>query len=385
MNKRVKSRGKGEGSISQNSKTGRWVGMVTVGIDPRTCKQIRKSFTAKTRKEVADWINKQIADKKKGQLVNTNKIKLEDWLDQWLNKYKRINVKQTTYDSYNVTIKTHINPSLGAYQLQKLNTDIIQGFINEMADDGLSARTIEYSVYVLSAALKQAIKNKLLSSNPCCDVELPKRVRKQITTLDVDQMLRFKKCMEEYRVPNTQLKNRHHPLYPAFLLMLTTGCRRGEILGLTWENVHLNDGYVSIRQHLIVTSKGLMLETPKTNNSIRDIPLTDKVLDVLRDYKEDKSGLVFTTYKGNYIHPRTFDRSFKFLLVRAGLPETTRLHDLRHTFATQMLAHSVDLKTCSELLGHSTPGFTAMVYVHPSLDMKKKAIAKMNDIINRQA
>lgn len=112
--------------------------------------------------------------------------------------------------------------------------------------------------------------------------------------------------------------------------------------------------------------------------------MTDIVIDALRDYKENKTGLVFTTYKGNYIHPRTFDRSFKYLLARAGLPKTTRLHDLRHTFATQMLAHSVDLKTCSELLGHSTPGFTAMVYVHPSLDMKKKAIAKMNDIINAQ-
>jgi integrase len=90
-------------------------------------------------------------------------------------------------------------------------------------------------------------------------------------------MLRFKKCMEEYRVPTTQLKNRHHPLYPAFLLMLTTGCRRGEILGLTWKNVHLDEGYVSIRQHLIVTSKGLMPETPKTNNSIRDIPLYTRI------------------------------------------------------------------------------------------------------------
>lgn len=113
--------------------------------------------------------------------------------------------------------------------------------------------------------------------------------------------------MEEYRVPNTKLETRHHPLFPAFLLQMTTGIRRGELLGLTWGNIHLDEGYISINQHFVVTTKGVMMETPKTPNSIRDIPLTPEVIKLLHKHKgKNTQGLAFTTDEGNYIHPRNY-------------------------------------------------------------------------------
>jgi len=221
-----------------------------------------------------------------------------------------------------------------------------------------------------------------ISHNVCDAVECPRQVKTQIKTLSVEQMQQFKKSMEEYRVPNTKLETRHHPLYPAFLLQMTTGLRRGELLGLTWENIHLDEGYISINQHLVVTTKGAMIETPKTLSSMRDIPLTSAVIELLRKHKgQNTQGFAFTIDEGNYIHPRSYQRTFDMLLKEAKLPKI-RIHDLRHGFATTMLGNGVDLATTSLMLGHSDPKFTAKVYVHPTMEMKSKAMAKMSDIMN---
>jgi len=163
---------------------------------------------------------------------------------------------------------------------------------------------------------------------------------------------------------------------------MTTGLRRGELLGLTWENIYLDEGYISIKQHLIVTTKGAMIETPKTPSSIRDIPLTAEVIELLRKHKgQNTQGFAFTTDQGNYIHPRSYQCTFDMLLRKANLPKI-RIHDLRHGFATTMLGNGVDLATTSLMLGHSDPKFTARVYVHPTMEMKSKAMNKMSEIMN---
>lgn len=369
-------RGKGEGSISQRKKDGLWIGQVTLGIDPRSCKQIRRTVCAKTRKECADKVNKLITDRDSGSLVKTDKLTVEQWLTQWLENYKKVNIKQTTYDSYNLTIKKHLVPQIGSCQLQKLTTNMVQKLIKDMIAKDFSARTIEYAVYVLSSAIIHAKKLQLVKSNPCDNVELPKKQNRRITTFEVDELMKFKQTMKDYY------------LSPAFLLQMTTGIRRGECLGLTWECVNLDEKYISIRHHLVRTTQGVFLETPKTQNSIRDIPLTCEMVEVLRKLKGNKKkGLVFTTNNGNYIDPRSYQRSFDMMLEKAGLivagQPKPRIHDLRHTFATQLIANNVDLSTTSLLLGHSNTKFTANVYVHPSMDMKRKAMEKMSEIMSQ--
>lgn len=160
---------------------------------------------------------------------------------------------------------------------------------------------------------------------------------------------------------------------------MTTGLHRGELLGLTLENIHLDEVYISINQHLVVTTKDAMIETPKTPSSIRDIPLTTEVISFFGKHRGlNTQGFAFTTDQGNYIHPRSYQCTFDMLLRKANLPKI-RIHDLRHGFATTMLGNGVDWATTSLMLGHSDPKFTAKVYVHPTMEMKAKAMA---DIMN---
>lgn len=369
---RVRRRGNGEGTISQRA-DGNWVGQITIGIDPFTCKQIRKSIVRKSRQEVSEELKKLLADKQKGKVVANNKMTVEKLMNDWLES-KKVNLKQTTLDSYKNTIDIHIIPKIGKIEIQKLDASKIQKqIVTDMMDKNtFSSRTIDYTLYVLSYGLKFAIKKNLLVNNPCTDVIRPKQNKKDIVVLTPDELSKFKETIKDYY------------LETAFLLQIYTGIRKGECLGLDWQNVHLDEPipYISIKKHLVSTNKGMVLDTPKTTSSIRDIPLTADLADRLRKLKGDKKkGIVFTTSTGNYIHGRSYQRSFDYILEKAGLivegNPKPRIHDLRHGFATQLIKNSVDLKTTSILLGHSNVKFTANCYVHPQLESKVSAIQSL--------
>lgn len=383
-----KRRGNGEGTISKR-KDGNWVGQITIDIDPKTGQQHRKSIVRKTRKEVSEEIARLLSEKQSGLLVTPNKLIIESWLNHWLSVYKKSFIKPTTYDSYNNTISTHLIPTLGKLQLQKLTPSIIQKLVNDMCTNDLSPRTVQYTIYILSCALKKAVQLKYISHNPCTCIELPKHTRKPINVFTEKEMHQFITVLEEFRVETTALKTRHHPLYPAFLLQLMTGIRRGEVLGLTWEHIHLDQEYISIRQQLIKTSTGVLIDTPKTSTSIRDIPLPKLLVDILQNYTDNKTGFVFTTSKGKPVHPRSYQRTYDMLLKRAGLiipgKKKPRIHDLRHNFATHLLASGVDIKTCSDLLGHADVRFTANIYTHPTMPMKRTAINTIGDMLDKKS
>lgn len=373
-------RGRGEGSITRKP-DGKFLGMITVGINPKNGNPIRKSITTKTRREAADWVNEQNSAKKKGELVQNNKIKLAEWVRKWLDIYKKVAIKQPTYDNYSYLIDKYIIPAIGEHQIQKLTIGTIQMFISNLMSDGLSARTTQYVNFILRSALKQAVTNNLISKNPCEGTVLPKKVKKPIRILTIEEIAKLKSCLE-----SGSRDGDNYYLYPAFLLQMSTGLRRGEVLGLFWENVNLAEGYIEIKQQLVVSvKKGVFLTTPKTAASVRRIPLPAMVIDVLAKYKADKlSGFVFTTATDNYIHPRNYTRSFKMFLNKAGLPKI-RLHDLRHTFTTLMICNGADIKMVSEIIGHTDVNFTASVYTHPTMEMKRKAMCKMDEILSPSA
>jgi len=205
----------------------------------------------------------------------------------------------------------------------------------------------------------------------------PKKIKPTITPLTVEQLLKFK---------DTIVKD---PVYAGFLLQATTAIRRGECLGLTWENVHLDDGngYISINQQLVATSSRAIIDTPKTPSSIRDVPLTEEVIEVLRAHSGDKTnGLVITTKNGTPISPRNYQRSFDRLLGEAGLIKSgvkkCRIHDLRHGVATMLCGAGVDMTTTAQLLGHTTTRMVADTYNHPTMLMKEAAMKNISDILN---
>ena len=314
--------------------------------------------------------------------AKTDKITVGEWLQKWLNDYKRNSVRGTTFDSYKIQVDKHIIPELGLIKLQDLKTDDVQGFINNLAGKGLSPRTISYNNYVLKTAIQQAIdiEPPLLIRNPAQKTVLPKQEKPVKDTLSFKQMESLK------------ANNEKHYLYAALILAMYTGLRRGEILGLKWNNVDFNEKVINVEYNLVKLNDKVSLEQyPKTSAGIRQIPMNELVIKALKDHKykqnnpskrskyqdvKNKHGLVFITRVGNWVHPDSFNRSVDVWASHAGI-EYLSPHIFRHTFATRLLERGVDIGTVAMLLGHEDSRFTSDTYVHPNLNMLRNAIEKL--------
>lgn len=366
---RVRRRSSGEGSISQR-KDGYWVGQVTIGFDTRTCKQLRKSIVRKTRTEVVDEIRKLLNKKATHTLVKTDRnTTLGQWLDKWLTTYKKVSLKPTTYSNYQADIDW-IKPIIGDNKLQKVATSTVQDFINTMVyEKNLSPRTVNDCINLLSNALNYAVKLKLIESNPCDFVQKPKAVRKEMKIWTPEQMYQFKNICAGYYLE-------------AAMQLLMYGLRRGEILGLTIENVNFRKSYITIKNTLVKTTDGVVLqETPKTSASRRIVPIASDTMRLLKEVIGGREeGLVFQTNEGNYIHPRSFQRSFDMLIKRAKLPKI-RLHDMRHSTVSLLLSSGCDVKTVSQLVGHANTKVTLDIYTHSTFDKQREAVTVIGSMI----
>jgi integrase len=391
----AKKRGHGEGSISQR-KDGRWMGQITLGINPATKKAKRLTFYGKTRKEVQEKIREALNQKDKGMLSEPSKLTLQEWLKTWLEDYKQRELKESTWESYKSLIEDYINPDLGMVKLSKLRTNDIQRFYNEKLTNGrkrnvkkdgeeitgLSTRTVKYIHTVLSGALKQAVKEGLIPANPADATTQPRQVKKEITPLSAEQV--------RYFLDNIKA----NWLYPVFVTDLGTGLRRGELLGLKWDVVNLKDGTATIRRSLIqVKGKVFLQEDTKTKSSTATVKLPNTVVKELRKVKKQQaqyklilgkayqdSDFVFTWPDGRYIRPDYLYHQYKNLLKENGLPDT-RFHDLRHTFCTMLLESGEELSTVSKLARHSSFSITADIYGHLTTNMQNQAAEKIDAIL----
>lgn len=379
----AKRRGNNEGSIYRRP-DGTWAGQVSVGYDPATGKLKRKSFYGRTRQEVAEKLNKALSDLRQGTFVEDTVATVESWLKTWLEEYKRPKVRPTTFESYAWLAGRYIVPVVGHIKLKDLRPEHLQHLYNEKLKSGLSTRTVRYIHSVIHAALKQAVKNQLVYRNVAEATELPAYNKKEAQALTAEEMDRFLAALEGDR------------LKAAFVTLLGTGLRRGELLALKWENVDLKKGVIKVRENLVwVSGRGSIFQPPKTEKSKRDVPIPDNVLIELRKHKkvqaEEKlklgelyqdNDLVFCTEVGTPIIPRNFERKFKALLKKAGLTGV-KLHSLRHTYATRLLELGENLKVVQELLGHSRISVTGDIYSHVSPELKREAVAKLNGLFNR--
>jgi integrase len=213
----------------------------------------------------------------------------------------------------------------------------------------------------------------MIDHNPCELIEKPKVHKKEMKIWSSEQLLKFKEVSKDYYLE-------------AAMHLLMYGLRRGEILGLTIENLHLDEGYISIRNNLVITSDGIRLEsTTKTSASSRDIPIAKDTIELLRKHiGNKKAGLVFTTSEGNYIHPRSFQRSFDMLLKKASLPKI-RLHDMRHSSCSLLITNGCDLKTVSQLIGHANTRVTTDIYLHSTMANKRQAINILDSLLTKKA
>lgn len=364
-----------------------WEARYTAGYDPGTGKQIQRSITGKTQKEVSKKLKEVTTAIDSGTYTAPSKMTVGEWLDIWTAEYLG-GVKELTVSSYKSSIKTHIKPGLGAIKLEALSSHIIQGFYNRLlapAKDrkGLSPKTIKNVHGVLHKSLQQAVANGYIRLNPADSCVLPRAERKELKPLDEQQITTFLQAI------------RGHRLEDLFTVVLFTGMREGEALGLLWDCVDLNAGTITINKQLQKDfSKGSQYHLVATKNSkSRTITVAPFVVNTLRKVKlrqlENKiqlggcwqdSGFVFTDELGRHLNRSTVYNAFKKVMVQIGSPET-RFHDLRHSYAVASIRSGDDIKTVQENLGHATAAFTLDVYGHVTEQMKKESAARMEQFI----
>ena len=380
-----KSRGAAGGGTIRQRADGRWEARITVGRNPATGKQIQKSIYGATQREVRQKLQRAALEIDEGTYTAPSRTTVAEWMQTWLAEYIG-NVKPHTVHSYEVQVRTHVVPALGAVALSSLTAPMIQRFYNNMSKNGLSPKTVKNVHGVLHRALAQAVAIGILRSNPSDVCKLPRVERREIQPLDEEAISAFLQVL------------RGHPFETLYKVDLFTGMRQAELLGLTWDCVDFKRGTIRIYRQLQKSkTKGEgYYFAPLKNNKSRTITPAPTVMDLLQAHRKhqlqnrirvgskwDDEGfgdLVFTNEFGRHLVHGTVSRQFKLLITQSGIP-TARFHDLRHSYAVAALQSGDDVKTVQENLGHHTAAFTLDVYGHVTERMKRESAERMERFI----
>lgn len=295
-----------------------------------------------------------------GLVLDADGITTGEYIRQWL-RGREGNLGTRTYETYETHIERHIVPVLGHIPLAKLHPLQLDDFKAEKLDEGLSPRTVDSILITLSQAVKRAVQLRLLPYNPVDSIERPEYDDKVINVLEIAELKHLLSCAKK------------SPLYPLFYLAAYTGMRRGELLGLEWANVDLETGDVKIcQQWMYSQKKGLHMGPLKSKKSYRTISIEQDVIGVLREIKPVGKYLFQSPDTGLPYHPSHVTKVFADIAKEAGF-KGFRLHDLRHTHASHLLAAGLPLTEVQARLGHSLPSTTADNYLHPIESRRRNA------------
>ena len=379
----AKRRANGEGNLRKR-KDGRWEGRYTAGRDPETGKAIYKNVLGKTQAEAKAKLKQAIELAKGLDAAKAGRYTVGEWMEVWFEHYAKVKVRPSSHQTYRGYIDNHIKPNIGKIQLEKLTSLDLQKFYKKLLEkgrvdriesrkqsNGLSAKTVRNIHQIISSAMKLAQEQKLIASNPTEGCALPRLEHKEMQTLPVEQLQSFLREAKDSGV------------FELYYLELVTGLRRGELLGLKWEDVDLERGDLRVRRQ-VARINGEVVEAPlKTKNAYRTLPLAEDTINVLKAQKKKigASPWVFPGPTGGPISPDSVLHMLHRVLKRAGLPRV-RFHDLRHTFATLALQNGVDVKTVSGMLGHFSTGFTLDTYAHVTTASQRQAAKTMGSILS---
>ena len=377
----AKKRANGDGSIRKR-KDGRWEGRYVVGHDPVTGKMISRNVLGKTQAEVKEKLRTAIENSKRLDYTQTGKYTVGQWMDEWFEAYAKVKVRPSSHQTYKGYIENHIKPNIGDIPIEKLTSLQLQKFYrllltegrvprieSEKQPRGLSAKTVRNINQVISSAMDMAVRHKLILSNPTEGCELPKVEHREMKTLPAEQLGAFLREAKESGV------------YELYYLDLATGLRRGELLGLKWEDIDLQNGIIHVRRQVARVDVEVKELPLKTKNSYRNISISQDAVAMLTEMEAHRSSdYVFPSSTGGPISPDSVNNMLHRVLKRAGLP-SIRFHDLRHTFATLALQNGVDIKTVSGMLGHFSAGFTLDTYAHVTTSAQKEAARTMGNVL----
>src|SRR5918997_2139921 len=373
-----KQRGNGAGTVyPRKNKDGKIIGYRGSYI----VNGKRYYVSAKTKTETDQKLRQAMTDADRGLTFDAGGLTLGDYLDRWLNDSVRDTVRDTTFERYEQIVRMHIKPALGRVKLKNLTPTHVRGLYKATLQS-LSPRTVQYIHVTLHKALKQAVNDGLVPRNVTEAVKPPQVRREEIHPLTPEQV---------NALLNAARGDRLEALY---MLAIHTGLRQGELLGLKWEDVNLEEGTLQMRRTLTTTKGGPVLSTPKTKGSRRSVRLTQSAVEALRRHLQqqlgeidmagslwEENGLIFASETGEPLERRSIVKyQFKKVLKCAGLPDK-RFHDLRHTCATLLLGRNVNPKIVSEMLGHATIAITLDTYSHVLPNMQDHAAQALEEAL----
>jgi integrase len=379
------------GYIAKKGK--QYYAIIYEGIDPATGKERRRWHPGGPRRSDAEKLLTDLVKRANdGHTTPADKISFGEYLtEKWL-PIQRAQLRPSTFDSYRRNVENHVVPALGRVPLRKLAPEDLDTFYARLLTEGklngdgggLSPKTVRYIHLTINKALKDALRKGSVVRNVAEAADPPKlssQKREEIKAWTAEELRCFLDSIRDDR------------LYPAFHLASHTGMRRGEVLGLRWSDVDLDNALVSVRQALISVAYEMQISDVKTSYGRRVIDLDKGTVAELRRWRKtqaeerlasgasyEDTGLLFGRSDGRWLHPDLFSQTFDRAVARSGLPEIT-LHDLRHTHATLLLKAGVPVKVVSERLGHSNPGFTMSVYQHVIPGMQAEAAAIFSEML----
>ncbi|NAZ74942.1 tyrosine-type recombinase/integrase [Kineococcus sp. T13] len=372
----MSKRANGEGTLFKR-KDGSWQGAVSY-IDDTGARK-RWTVYGKTQAEARTKLREARERLDAGHPVKDTAMTVGTWLQQWMSgALVASDRSQSTKDLYTTIARVHLVPTIGQRRLDQLRPTDVEALIVLKRDQGLAGSTIRTIYTVLRGALDVAVRDGLVKRNVTNAVKRPAVERREATYLSAEQAQELLLAVRGDRIE------------PIVRLMLATGLRRGEALGLHWRDVDLDQCLLRVRSALSRTSSGLQVGDVKTERSRRLIPLPRSTADMLRTHHRKQAeerlaagpawvdtGMVFTTEIGTPLEPRNVLRRFKTLTQRSGLDDA-HLHTLRHSTASFLLASGTHIKVVQEHLGHSSYAITADIYSHVTPTQAREAADRLD-------
>lgn len=392
MGRRAKNdntrRVKGEGTIRK--KGNGYEGRITVEVNG-----VRKQVSVydKSQRVVVEKMQELRKKRDDNYYIENKNITLEEWLKEWMRVYKKPYISPRTYQGYVEKSKT-ILEHLGNIQLQKIELYHLQKFISDLQNEGKSPKSLRHYYSILKMCFDDAIMCRHISLNPTRNLKLPSMRRKELNIMTKEEQLVFEKFMKKYRMGT------------AYIVLVNTGLRAGELSGLTWKDVDFENKALYVRRGMqkITTydddfnkiKRERKITDVKTENSYRVVPMLDKVVRILQEYKKKvqaeqeelaELGEGFKEddfiFKTKYNHPITSEYLRKTCqgICKSNNFRKVGIHELRHTFATRSIEAGIDLRVLQEILGHASYSTTADIYVHILGQVKLSQMNRLEDYL----
>lgn len=385
-NKRKKSnRTRGEGCVVRR-KDGIWTARINIGRKANG-KQNIKAFYGKTRLDAVRKLDEYKSLHRRGE-NETNSSYFDTYILYWLNNIKINELKPLSFDRLESTVMNHIIPTIGHFRINEISDYIIQTEVINPKIKTLSYSSIKKIRDSLNACFKYAIARRDLIHNPMSTVAMPSKSKFECKKIDIftDEEIRklIKVAKSKYKTGTLKYKNGW-----GIILMIFTGIRMGEAIALKWSDFDRERKQINVRRNIAIvknrSNRGLSYNiieqsTAKTSKSERTINLSEMAYEALNQLEKTSREYIMSTKDGNPIRPRNLQNMFDSMLKEANIPHKG-LHTTRHTFASMLFKMGADIKTVSELLGHTDIRITSNTYIHLIEKQKQKTIDLLNNAL----